>query len=159
MPLSLALSPDARRFAKIPFFATLEPRALERLAFLSEARIVRRGEILFRRGDMGDWALMLLSGQITLDPEKGTQPLVVAPGNLIGEMALLVETERRTTAHVHEPSAVLRISRDMFLKILRDNPASAISLRAYCARRLRAFTGELDSASRALSTATPEAAD
>lgn len=146
----MPLSSDASRFAAIPFLSHLDAPALEALAFSSETRIMRRGDFLFRRGEPGDCAYVLLNGRVGLEMEAGGPPVFVEPGSLIGELALIVEAERRANAVVVEPSAVLRIGRDAFLKTLRDHPASAIRLRDYCAARLTEFTRELDAASRAL---------
>jgi CRP-like cAMP-binding protein len=144
----MSIQDDARQFTQIPFLANLEPRALELIAFSGETRIMRRGEILFRRGDQADAGYVVLSGRLTLDPGDGREPVSVLPGALVGEMALVVETERKATATVAEPSGILRIPRPLFHRVLRENPASAIRLRAFCAKRLTDFAGELDSIRR-----------
>jgi CRP-like cAMP-binding protein len=144
----MSIQDDARQFTQIPFLANLEPRALELIAFSGETRIMRRGEILFRRGDQADAGYVVLSGRLTLDPGDGREPVSVLPGALVGEMALVVETERKTTATVAESSGILRIPRPLFHRVLRENPASAIRLRAFCAKRLTDFAGELDSIRR-----------
>ena len=140
----MSIQDDARQFTQIPFLANLEPRALELIAFSGETRIMRRGEVLFRRGDQADAGYVVLSGRLTLDPGDGRDPVSVLPGALVGEMALVVETERKTTATVAESSGILRIPRPLFHRVLRENPASAIRLRAFCAKRLTDFAGELD---------------
>jgi CRP-like cAMP-binding protein len=145
----MSLTDDARRFAKIPFLANLDQAALEAIAFASETKIVRRGETLFQRGDPADCAYVVLSGRLNLTDEEDRSPISIHSGSLIGEMSLLVASERRSTATAVEPSAVLQVARDTFLKVLRDHPASAVRLRDYCAKRLASFTGQLGAASEA----------
>lgn len=139
----MPLSEDARRFADIPFLANLDEGALDSLAFASETKIVRRGERLFTRGESANCAYMLITGRLFLRDVEGGDEVLVRPGSLIGEMALLVESERRSTAEAIEPSAVLMLSRDVFLRVLREHPASAVRLRDFCANRLATFTAGL----------------
>lgn len=141
---------DARRFAEIPFLANLDEAALDAIAFASETKILRRGERLFTRGEPAACAYVLITGRLALSEGDGAT-LLVNPGSLIGEMALLVESERRSTAEAVEPSVALLISRPIFLRILKDHPASAVRLREFCAQRLAAFTEGLDAASQRLS--------
>lgn len=146
----MSLSDDARRFAEIPFFSNLDHSALEAIAFASETKILRRGEVLFRRGEPGDCAFVLLSGRLHLTDDDRAAPTAVEPGSLISEMALLVETTRRSTAVTTEASAVLLIPRDVFIRTLRNHPASAVRLRDFCAKRLANFTDMLGAATQGL---------
>lgn len=149
----------ARQFSQIPFLSNLEPRAIELIAFSGETRIMRRGEILFQRGDPADAGFVVLSGRISLDPGDGRDAVSILPGALVGEMALLIETHRKATATVAESSGVLRIPRTLFHRVLRENPASAVRLRAFCATRLTAFARELAAVGGAMATKDMPEAD
>ncbi|MDB5641123.1 MAG: cyclic nucleotide-binding protein [Hyphomicrobiales bacterium] len=151
----MANTEDARRFAEIPFLANLDHDALEAVAFASETKILRRGERLFARGDVGNCAYVLVTGRLTLSGADGGAQVVVTPGSLIGEMALLVESERRSTADAVEASAVLLLPRTAFLRILKSHPASAVRLRDFCAKRLAVLTAGLGAASQRLHDETP----
>ncbi|MDB5543962.1 MAG: cyclic nucleotide-binding protein [Hyphomicrobiales bacterium] len=140
-------SEDARRFAEIPFLSNLDEAALDAIAFASETKILRRGERLFTRGEPGNCAYVLITGRLALSEGEDSE-VQVKPGSLIGEMALLVDSERRSTANAVEPSVVLLIPRNVFMRILKDHPASAVRLREFCAQRLADFTQGLDAASR-----------
>jgi CRP-like cAMP-binding protein len=140
-------SEDARRFAEIPFLSNLDDAALDAIAFASETKILRRGERLFSRGEPAHCAYVLITGRLALS-EGDDAELLVKPGSLIGEMALLVESERRSTANAVDPSVVLLIPRQVFLRILKNHPASAVRLRDFCAKRLADFTNGLDAASQ-----------
>ena len=149
-------SEDARRFADIPFLANLDETALDAIAFASETKILRRGERLFAHGEPGDCAYVLINGRLQLSGGNRQDSLVVEPGSLIGEMALLVESPRRNKADALEASVVLLISREAFLRMLKKHPASAIRLRAYCARRLAALAEGLGAAVKAFDKASED---
>lgn len=142
----MALEDDIRRLSRISLFRALETDALRLIAFGAETRILRAGDILFRKGDRSDAGFIVLSGSVALDAKSdGSPPAhVVRPESLIGEVALLVETERRATAMAREPSTVLKISRELFHRVLREYPESAKRLRAAMASELKSFVRDLE---------------
>jgi CRP-like cAMP-binding protein len=142
----VALEDDIRKLSRVSLFRALETDALRLIAFGAETRILRAGDTLFRSGDKSDAGFILLSGAIALDEKNdGSPPAhIVRPDSLIGEAALLVETERRATAIAREPSTVLKISRELFHRVLREYPQSAQRLRAAMANELRSFVQELE---------------
>jgi CRP-like cAMP-binding protein len=123
----------------------MDPEALRRIAFGAETRILRTGDVLFRNGDKSDGGFIVLSGSVALDEKNdGTPPShMIPPDTLIGETALLIETERAGTAIAREPSTVLRISRDLFRRVLRDDPQSAVRVRAIMAEELKTLVTQL----------------
>jgi CRP-like cAMP-binding protein len=62
---------------------------------------------------------------------------------LLGETAMLVETTRAATAVAREPSSVMKLTREVVLRVLSEFPDSALALRRVIAERLRDVTGEL----------------
>ena len=81
-------------------------------------------------------------------PDDGSPPPhIVRPESLIGEVALLVENERPATAMAREPSTVLKVSRELFHRVLREYPDSAKRVRAAMAEELKAFVRELEESS------------
>ncbi|MEA2758277.1 MAG: hypothetical protein QOH65_890 [Methylobacteriaceae bacterium] len=145
----MALEDDIRKLSRISLFRALETDALRLIAFGAETRILRAGDILFRSGDKSDGGFIVLSGAIALDEKNdGSPPAhIVRPDSLVGEVALLVETERRATAMAREPTTVLKISRELFHRVLREYPDSAKRLKAAMADDLRAFVRELEKSS------------
>lgn len=142
----MALEDDIRKLSRISLFRALEADALRLIAFGAETRILRAGDILFRKGDRSDAGFIVLSGSVALDEKSDGSPPshIVRPESLIGEVALLVETERLATAMAREPSTVLKISRELFHRVLREYPESAKRLRAAMANQLRSFVRELE---------------
>ncbi len=141
----MALEDDISKLALIPTFAPLEQDALRLIAFSAETKILRAGDVLFRRDEPSNGGFVVLSGSIALDATEsgaGTARIVRAPA-LIGEAALLTQTTRPATAIAREPANLLRISRQLFHRVLGEYPRSADALRQALGARLRHFTSEL----------------
>jgi CRP-like cAMP-binding protein len=145
----VALEDDIRRLSRISIFAAMETDALRLIAFGAETRILRAGDILFRRGDKSDAGFILLRGSISLqEHDDGSMPAqIVEPDSLIGEVALLVETERPATAIARGASTVLKISRALFHRVLREYPQSAVRVKAVMADELKTFLHALAASS------------
>ena len=62
---------------------------------------------------------------------------------LVAELALLTETVSPVTVIASEPSVLIRISRNLFRKMLEGYPAAAKRLRDSMADRLDSWTHEL----------------
>ena len=50
----MTLDDDIDNLARIPLFSIFEPNALRMLALSTETRLLRAGDVLFRRGEMSD---------------------------------------------------------------------------------------------------------
>ena len=87
---------------------------------------------------------MVQEGSFDLVAEKGpTPPSVAGPGALIGETALLTEAKRTTGAVAREPSTVVRIPRQLFLKMLEGYPDAALRMRDAIAAKVSQTANEL----------------
>ena len=139
----MALENDIRDMARLPIFQEIEQDALRLIAFSAETKILRKGDVLFRRGEESDSGFFVLSGsfQIESSPQREGADFVIPAYSLIGEMALLTGTERPATVTAREPSTVLKITRAVFHRVLQEHPKSAIRVRASLEGRLARFTG------------------
>lgn len=141
----MTIEDDVRSLSRNPTLATLEYDALRQLAIGAEKRMLRRGELLFRRDEASDGGYLLVAGTIALDPnDSGYAVEIVQPPALIGDMALMAKTRRPVTAIAREPSTVLKISRQLFLRVLNESPRSAERLKRLVSDRLRQFIDELE---------------
>jgi CRP-like cAMP-binding protein len=106
------------------------------LAIGTESYSVEAGEVLFSPGEGADCAYVVQQGSFTVQPDQPSEPETIAgSGTLLGETALIVESQRLETATAREESTVLRLSRAMFLKMLESNPEAAQRLREMFAAR------------------------
>ena len=152
---------DIRKLSKIPILGALEIDALRLIVFAGETRILRAGDVLFRRGDRSDCGYVLTSGVIAFDgrDDGSAARLISTPFTLIGELALISETERPVTAVARQPSTVLKIPRSLFYRVLRDYPVSARNMRAMMGMRLEILIRELDKISKTWDIGVPRTPD
>ena len=55
------------QLARIPALAVIEPEALRLIAFSAETRILRAGDVLFRRDEISNDGFVVLTGSIAMD--------------------------------------------------------------------------------------------
>ena len=140
----MTIEDDIRFFEQVPALALLGHEPLRILAIGAESRYVHGGEILFRRGESADAAYVVQEGSFQLASEvQGQTGVMVGPGALIGEIALLTEAKRPATATACEPSTVMRIPRTLFLKMLEGYPDAARRLRDRILARTEQATREM----------------
>ncbi|CAH1657435.1 MULTISPECIES: cyclic nucleotide-binding domain-containing protein [unclassified Chelatococcus] len=141
----MGLNDDLETLSRVPLLSLIEPEALRLLAFAAETRILRAGDILFRRGENADGGYIVVSGAIALDARDDGSPAnyIARPGTLLGESALFAECSRPATAIAREPSSVMKMQRGLVHRVLGEFPHSARALHDAIAARLIAFSQEL----------------
>jgi CRP-like cAMP-binding protein len=143
----MTLEDDISFFERVPTLALLGREPLRILAIGAESRYVHEGDVLFREGETADAGYVVQAGASTLTSQRFAgrgQPVVVGPGALLSELALLTETVRLVTATATEPSAVVRIPRKLFLKMLEGYPDAARRLREVIAMRAEQAMRDID---------------
>jgi CRP-like cAMP-binding protein len=125
----MALDDEISRLKENPLLSLFDAEALRLIAFSSETRLLRGGDVLFREGDASDGGYYVVSGQLHLVGEGGEE--THGPGAVIGEAALFAETERPATATAQGPVTVRRIPRHLMRRILEEYPDTAQRLRSH----------------------------
>ena len=136
---SSELGDEVGLFAGIPFFANLDRSTLKLLAFTSERKVLNPKEVLFNQGDTGDAAYVIAEGECDIMVTTATGPIKVASastGDVIGELALLCDAPRTATIQATGDVTVLRVSKDVFLQLINDNPEISAHLTRIIAGRL-----------------------
>jgi len=148
----MSLEDDIALLEQVPTFAALGRPALQVLAIGAETRELPAGAVLFHAGELADGGYLVQEGALAL--ETGTfsqaEEVVVGPGGLVGELALIADMVCPATAIAKEPTVVMRISRSVFRKMLEGYPAAAEQLRAMMGQRLQDWTRELTAVRRKL---------
>jgi CRP-like cAMP-binding protein len=127
---------------------TLSPADRNELYAQARKRRYGRREIVFHEGDIGDSAIIVLSGcfgarKAGPSGEPGTV-WVVGPGELAGELALLEPATRRTVTLVAlDPSEALILERDTFAVLAVQRPGIERFLLAALAARIRRLDEQL----------------
>ena len=141
----MALNEDIAILSRQPLLGLMEHDALRLLAFAAETRHWRAGDVLFRKDDPADGALLIVSGTVALALEQVGSPAadIAGPGALLGEMALFASVRRPATAIARESVQGMRISRSVMRRVLGESPESAQSVARAVATRLQEFAGEI----------------
>ena len=124
----------------VPLFHGLDAGALQRIAARLVERRLEAGEILFREGETGTALFVVAAGEIEVLVGRGGREVTLArlgPRTHLGEMALLDDTPRSTSARATSSSTLLEVSREVFLGELLASPEATRALLGEMARRLR----------------------
>jgi CRP/FNR family transcriptional regulator, cyclic AMP receptor protein len=125
----------------VPLFASLDDEAAGELRDLLRTREVAAGAALFRTGDDGDAMYLIASGRVRItitDDDKKTITLAeLAQGDFFGEMAIIDGKQRSADAIVSEAARLAILSRDNFLRFIRNNPLVALEMLSATFGRLR----------------------
>jgi len=136
----------------VPTLTVLGKQALRILAIGAETRRLQSGAVLFYAGELADGGYVVQEGSLLLEPgmlSEGKE-VIVGPGTLVGELALLTDIVCPATAIAKEPTVVIRISRSLFRKMLEGYPAAAVKLRDVMAERVDGWTREMDAVKAAM---------
>jgi CRP-like cAMP-binding protein len=151
----MTIEADIAFLEQVPTLRQLGAPALRILAIGAESYTLEAGQLLFAAGEPADCAYIVQQGSFSLTPEPpGEEEVIAVPATLLGESALLVETRRPVSATAREDSAVLRISRAMFLKMLESYPDAAHRLREVLAARANQWANDVESVRTALTRGT-----
>ena len=140
----MSIEDDIALFERVASLRLLGREALRVLAIGAESRFVDDGDVLFYAGDAADGGFVIQEGSFRLQSD-GAREITAEPGMLLGEIALVAETVRPATAIAREPSAVIRIPRSLFLKMLQSYPEAAVKLRDQIAMRAAGDAKEIAS--------------
>ena len=148
----MSLDDDIAFFEQVPTFAALGRQALQILAIGAETRQLPSGAVLFYAGELADGGYVVQEGSLLLEPGTFSEgkEYVVGPGTLVGELALLTDMVCPATAIAKEPTTVIRISRNLFRKMLEGYPEAAAKMRDNMSRRLQDWTRELGAVKKAM---------
>jgi CRP-like cAMP-binding protein len=142
----MALEKDIAILSQAPLFNLLNRDALRLVAFAAENRVMRAGDVLFRKGDRSDGGYVVSQGAIALDARDDGSPasFIAGPSALIGQSALFTRIERMATATAREPSTVIRVSPSLMRRVLEEFPDAATAMQNLMAEELNRLTDGLE---------------
>ncbi|TKT82923.1 cyclic nucleotide-binding domain-containing protein [Aquamicrobium sp. LC103] len=127
----MALDDDIRILSGVGLFADLTAEQLRLLAFGAETMRFSVGREIYAEDAPADCAYVVASGQVVLYREINGGQTVLArlgPGAILGELALITETKRLTSAAAEADVEVVRLNRTLFRRILEEYPELAAHL-------------------------------
>jgi len=131
-----------------PFFSGFNRAVIDRLVSHAVTRRVKKGTILFRKGDPGSSLYAVCAGlvRISVPSEQGQDAIfnLVPPGDLFGEIALLDGGARTADAVVTENSELMVIERRDFIPLVQEYPDVAMKLIEMVCARLRRTSEQVE---------------
>lgn len=121
--------------AKVPLFARLKPRELERLAKRMSERRWSEGDVVITEGKGGIGFWVIEDGNATVSV-RGKSVGSLGPGDHFGEIALLRDVPRTATVTARTDASFLALERDEFVSAVSGHPVSREAADAVVAERL-----------------------
>jgi CRP-like cAMP-binding protein len=144
----MALEEDVRILSGVRLFDGFTQEQLRLLAFGGEAMRLPERRVLYREGDAADCAFVIVSGAVDLSQERNGQRVLVrrvGSGTILGELALIADSNRMTDATTGADTALIRLGRKQFRRILEEFPDIAVLLHGRIAEELQRMIAEIGS--------------
>ena len=128
---------DIEKLRRIPLFADLQDRTLERIAELSTEFEEPAGWVLVEVGQPGSGMFVLEEGTVEVQTPDG-RSWELGAGEFFGELALLTDDPRKARIRATTPVRCLAISRSDFQELLKEEPEIALAMLPRLAGRVDA---------------------
>ncbi|MFQ5972468.1 MAG: cyclic nucleotide-binding domain-containing protein [Alphaproteobacteria bacterium] len=145
----MSLTEEVELLRNIPLFSKLEPSKLKLLAFTSERLTYDAEQVLFNQGDMGDAAYLIVDGEADVIVSTPGGPITVATlgrNDFVGEIAILCDVPRTATVRAKSEVVTLRISKELFFRLVSEFPQISVEIMRELAHRLEQTTAKLQEA-------------
>jgi CRP-like cAMP-binding protein len=126
---------------RIPLFAGLNRRQIERLGQLTDEVDIPAGRVLMRQGDRGDELFIVVEGELRIERD-GRSVAVRMPGDFVGEIALVDHGPRTATVTAAQPTRVLVVGHRAFNTLMDEFPGVRLEVLRALAQRVRAAEPE-----------------
>jgi CRP-like cAMP-binding protein len=145
----MSIDQEVEVLRNIPLFANIELAKLKLLCFASERLVFKPGQSLFLQGDVGDSAYIIVSGtaNVVLETPKGAITVAtVGKDEIVGEIAILCDVPRTATVTAASELTTLKITKELFFRMVSDFPQIAVEVMRVLAHRLEQTTMQLTEA-------------
>ena len=142
----MSLHEEVEALRSIPLFAKIDASKLKLLAFTSERVNYDPGKDLFKQGDPGDAAYIILDGEADIIVNTPGGELVVASMkkyDFVGDIAILCDVPRTATVRATKPLSTLVITKDLFFQLVTEFPDMSVEIMRELAQRLHKTTQDL----------------
>ena len=141
MAAEFALSDEAESLSRVPLFRRLTPGELEHLAEEVDQVDYKAGTVIFNERDKGDALYVVETGLVRIwVMDEDVKPVTLAelkPGEFFGELAVLDQGERSTSATAIDDTHLHRLSSVDFQQFLLEHPDIAIDVIREIGARMR----------------------
>ena len=142
----MSLEQEIELIRQFPIFSKIQPAMQKLLCFSAERLTFDKGQVMFHAGDAADAAYIIIDGTVEIGVPTPSGPIVVntlTKNEILGEIAIFGDVPRTATAQALTRLDTLKISKELFIKVIRENPDAAIELIRILASRLANTTHQL----------------
>jgi len=148
---SLVLNPlpiaESFSLDKIEIFSHLSAKQRAQIAQIGIIRHYGLNEIIFYEGDESRYFHFLIEGEVSIyKTSASTETILIhrfrAP-SLIAEVATLKQVPYPASCESTQPSVILKISRDPFLELLKNDPSLSIAFISSLTQKISALERSL----------------
>lgn len=107
----------------LSIFSGLGDGELRKVARLFKQKLYQPAEVVFKKGDAGDEAYIVMRGQVDICLDESPRPIAtVTNGQIFGELAFLDGSPRVARAISRQPTIMLVIERSAFTTLVQREP-------------------------------------
>jgi len=136
---------------KIEMFEGLSVAELAAVGSVTEEVRYHPGEIVIRRGEMGETMYLIIDGEVSvhIGDKRGEEIEVdrIKTGDYFGEMALFEDVERSATIRTEAESRLLVLHKQEFNEIVREYPQIALTICKVLSNRIRTLHSKIKAGS------------
>ncbi|MCU0955220.1 MAG: cyclic nucleotide-binding domain-containing protein [Hyphomicrobium sp.] len=123
----MAIDAFVQAMLKLEIFQGLKPLQITEIARRAYRVVYKPGDFIIRQDEDGDAAVIVVSGDAVRISGPGlSEPAEPVPqGSLLGEMAMLIETQHTSTVIARNTVRALRISREELQAQMADDSSLA----------------------------------
>lgn len=116
--------------------SNLESNLIPKVLQDKEEVTFRKNQIIFRENEESNYLYYIVSGELCIY-SKGKMISRLTPDDIfLGEMSFLINNRRSATVKAGRKSTLIKISKDQFLTLIKENPHYGILLSRLLAQRL-----------------------
>ena len=132
----MATDEKLEKLRRVPLFAGLGRRELERLGMLTDEVDLPAGRVVMRQGDRGEELFILMRGTARVERD-GRDPVTLGADDFFGEIALVDGGPRTATVTLSEDSELLVLGRRQFQQVMEEFPHVREQILEVLAQRVR----------------------
>ena len=142
----MSLEQEVELIRQFPIFGKIQPAMQKLLCFSAERLAYDPGQVMFNIGETADAAYIIIDGNAEVSVPTPGGPIVInsiGKNELVGEIAIFGDVPRTATVKATTRLETLKISKELFIKVIRENPDAAVELIRILASRLANTTNQL----------------
>ncbi|KAG7359243.1 serine/threonine protein kinase [Nitzschia inconspicua] len=125
-------------------FSNLSNEERDRLVAAMQLRDVKKGTIVIRQGDLGDYLYVLKEGKLTFLVDGKEVGSADNPGSIFGELALLYDCPRAATVRADTDCVLYRVSQHTFRHIQTAHALENVDVAREVLKKNKMFEGLSD---------------